>query len=189
MGDNFFSSWKVVFGNWKYALCAIIIALVFYSINVIVPSWRSLIAFYHSTSFLASLKFFYTLFVGFKETIEFHSFISTVVISLMLGILFSLIFFKSKAGVTSGKKRGLLGGLGIFLGVFAPGCAACGVGLASVLGVGAGVIAVLPFDGLELSVLAIIVLAIAIFKISKDLTKCETCQVKLTKETLKGGKK
>ncbi len=71
------------------------------------------------------------------------------------------------------KKTSVLGGLGIFLAVFVPGCAVCGIGLVSVLGLGAGVLYALPFKGLEISILSILILTFAIFKITKNFYSCK----------------
>jgi hypothetical protein len=57
----------------------------------------------------------------------------------MLGMLFSIVSYKvsiqGKNVVSISKKSGVFGSIGVFLATLAPGCAACGVGLAAVLGV------------------------------------------------------
>ena len=116
---------------------------------------------------------FFTLFFGFKETILFHSFISLIVISVLFGLLFSLFAYKIAIGQKSdGKEIGLFGGIGIFLAALAPGCAACGVGLASVLGIGVGILSFLPYDGFELSLVSIGILSFSIVNITKNMYVC-----------------
>ena len=61
----------------------------------------------------------------------------------------------------------------MFLAVFAPGCAACGVGLASVLGIGAGALSFLPYDGFELSVASIGILGLTILNVTKNMFVCK----------------
>jgi len=169
-----FSTWKKVFTNWKYLAMTIIIALVFYSINVLVSSWSSLISFYSTLGFFQTIKFFLILFFGFKETIMFHSFVSLVVISILFGMLFSLVGYKISIGRGSGgKKIGLFGGMGLFLATFASGCAACGVGLASIFGIGAGALSFLPYDGFELSIASIGILGFTILSITKNMYVCK----------------
>ena len=75
----------------------------------------------------------------------------------------------------------ILSGIGLFLGAFAPGCAACGVGLAAALGLGAGFLSFLPYKGLELSIIAIIILGYAIIKTTNSMYTCKI------KKPLKGG--
>ncbi len=168
--------WKRVFGNFKYLLLAIIIAILFYALNVFIANYKTLINFYPSLGLLGTIKFFFTLMFGFYNLILFSSFISLIIISLLLGILFSLIFYKLNFLKGDGKKLGFISGLGAFLGAFAPGCAACGIGLASVLGLSGAFLTLLPFKGLELSILAIVILGIAIFKTSND-----SCKIMLKK--------
>lgn len=174
--------WVRVFSNWKYAILALVISFLFYSLNVFIANYRALIDFSPSFSFFGSLKFFFSLMMGFKEAIKFSSFISLIIISLMLGILFSLVFYK--LAVLKGKedkKTGFISSIGVLLGAFAPGCAACGIGLASVLGFGGAFLAAFPLGGLEFSLIAIIMLSIAIFKTSNS-----SCNIMLDKK-MKGG--
>jgi len=182
--NQIFSTWKEVFGNWRYLITAVVISIIFYSFNVLISSWQNLRALYPSIGFLGTINFFFISWLGFKSTIIFHSFISLIIISILFGILISLILFKSRFNITENKKVGLFGWFGIFFGVLAPGCVACGVGLASLLGIGAGFLVFLPFEGLELSILSIIMLSFAILKISNNMYQCN---IPLGKTKLKGG--
>jgi len=171
---NIFNTWEKVFTNWKYLTATVIIALSFYSGNVLISSWKSLVDFYPIFGFFGTIKFSTILFLGFKETIKFHTFVSLVIISILFGILFSLVGYKINQGNGSGgKKVGFFGGIGLFLAAFAPGCAACGVGLVSVFGISAGFLSFLPYDGLELSIASIGILGFTIVKITKDMYVCK----------------
>ncbi|MBI1970963.1 hypothetical protein HYS47_04400 [Candidatus Woesearchaeota archaeon] len=68
------------------------------------------------------------------------------------------------------------GSLGALLGIAAPACPACGIGLFSLLGY-SGLLAVLPFRGKELGVIGIILLLFSIVSISNKING-RTCQVK-----------
>ncbi|MAG27334.1 hypothetical protein CMI47_17510 [Candidatus Pacearchaeota archaeon] len=172
--------WKKVFGNLKYLALALLVGLIFYGFNVLVVNYQSLIGFYSSLGFLGILKLIFNLSVGFAGTVELHSFVSLVIISLMFGMLFSLLVFKIRAGsLGSGKRFGALGSVGVALGALAPGCAACGVGLLAVLGLSSAFLTFLPFDGLEISILAIGILGFVIYRTSKDVGECQVCKVKL----------
>lgn len=170
-------AWKDVFSNWKYSALALFIMLIFYSVNVVISNFDNL-AFYNKFGFFGGIKFLFGLFLGFKERIFFSSFISLIIISILFGMLFSLILYRTNmVKNTSVKTMGFFGSMGIFLGVLAPGCAACGIGLLSLLGFSAAAITFLPFNGLELSWLAIGILGFSVFKISKDIKKGVVCEI------------
>ncbi len=178
-----FITWKKVFSDWRYLTATIVIALLFYSANVLLSSWNSLTGFYSTFGFFGTIRFFLTLFLGFRETILFHSFVSLVIISVLLGMLFSLVGYKVIIGQRNdGKKIGLFGGVGIFLASLAPGCAACGVGLASVLGIGAGALSFLPYDGFELSIASIGILGFTIVNITKNMHVCKNVNLSLNEK-------
>ena len=165
--------WKKVFTNWKYLTFTAIIVLVFYSVNVLASSWSSLTGLYSTFGFFGTIKFFFTLFFGFKETIMFHSFVSLMIISILFGLLFSLVVYKISIGQgTDRKKIGLFGSIGLFLAAFAPGCVACGVGLASVLGISAGALSFLPYDCFELSIASVGILSFTILNVTKNMYVC-----------------
>jgi len=181
---NISVTWKKVFTNWRYLALMLVVAFAFYLINVTISSWKSLIGFYSTLGLFNTVKFFLILFLGFKETIQFSSFVSLITISLLLGMLVSLIGYKVYIGkVNDGKKIGLFGGIGLFLAVFAPGCAACGVGLASVLGISAGALSFLPYNGLELSILSIGILSFTIIKVTNEMYKCKVKNYTLNHKT------
>ena len=174
-----FSVWKEVFSNWKYLVLAVGMGLIFYSTNVLIANFSLTMYFYEKNGLMQMLKFFSNLFLGFKGTILFSSFLSLILISILLSMFFSLIAYKTimikNAG---GKTMGFLGTTGIFLGVLAPGCAACGLGLLPLIGISTALLTFLPFKGLELSFLAIGMLGFSIFKISKDIKKEIVCEFK-----------
>lgn len=174
---DFFSVWKKVFSEWKYVLITIVIALFFYSTNVFISKFSSVVTYYNSLGFFKGTKLFFTLIIYFGETIILHSFISLIIISILLGILFSFILYKTKILESVSKKTGAFTTIGIFLGVLAPGCVACGIGLLSVFGLSAAAITFLPFDGLELSILAIIILGFSTLKITEEIHEGIICKI------------
>lgn len=182
--QNEMRHWKRVFGDLRYVIFALIIAILFYTLNVFIANFRTLIDFYPSLGFFGSLNFLFSLMIGFKNVIKASSFASLIIISLMLGMLFSLMTYKinSSHSYEKNKGTGFISAVGVFLGAFAPGCAACGIGLASVLGLGGAFLAAFPLGGLEFSILAIVIIGIAIFKTSNS-----SCKVMLNKK-VKGGK-
>ncbi len=174
--------WKKVFGNWRYGFLSLVIALGFYLFNVILVNYQTLFSFFPYLSVLEFTELFFYLSVGLKEVMELSSFISLIVVSILLGVLFSLIFYKAKLTRNFDVEgTGFISSLGIFLAAFVPGCATCGLGLASALGLGGAFFTVLPFKGIELSIVSMVLLVIAIFKISNS-----SCNI-MSEKKMKGG--
>ena len=168
--------WKTVFSNWKYSALTVLIFFAFFILNVVIQNYKTLISFFSSSGPFDMLKLLYSLTIGFRHTVTASSFITITLISLFLGIFFPLLVFKI-GSVKKGKDLSLLGTIGIFLGIAAPGCAACGVGILALFGITAGALAALPLKGLEISILAILILGFSIYKVSKDLLECDSCKV------------
>ena len=188
-----FGVWKEVFGKWRYLLLALLIALFFYLLNVLISGWKSLAGFYSSAGFLKTMNLLFVLFMGFSNSITMISFISLIIISLMLGMLFSMLVYKHHIYALNGDKRlGIFGGIGAFLAALVPGCAACGIGFASILGLSAGILSFLPYDGIELSLIAMVILIVTIFKTTKNMYVCMVSPFALAKNEystkLKGNK-
>ena len=110
--------------------------------------------------------------------LKLYSFIGVIVISLLFGFLFSLVFYKVNFFKDSSEKKSGLFGImgsgvfGAFAGIFATGCAACGVGLVSILGISAGFLSIFPYHGFEFTLISIFILVFAIIKISKNMYFC-----------------
>ena len=172
--------WKTVFTR-KYSLLAIIVAAIFYLFNVIIKNVDTIVALADIADTKTALIFVWSLAFGFYATVTIASYISLIAISLLIGIVVALLVFKIKVARASRTRGGISSGLGIFLGVIAPGCAACGVGLAALFGISAAGLSLLPLKGLELSLLAIVLLLISIWQLSKGLLVCEACRSGLRK--------
>jgi len=170
--------WKKVFGEGKYIFLSFLVIILFFSFNALVRNFKFVHSFYSSFGFISSLKITYSLIIGFKSTLELHSFVSLVIISFLFGALFSLILYKTNTVKKGSGKTGVLASIGIFLGVLAPGCAACGLGFLPLLGISAGVINFFPFDGLEISILSIAILVYSSHKISEEIHAGNVCKLK-----------
>ena len=164
---------KTVFSQKKNMLIAAGVAVLFYIVNVMILEYQFF--FYgFSKGVIEGFVFMCRLLVGFYHTVLLHTFITTVITSILFGVLFTLVLCKTKfAKSTDSKKTGVIASVGIFLGILAPGCAACGVGLISLLGLSAAFITIFPFDGLEISVIAILIMLYAIMHFAKNLNVCK----------------
>ena len=182
-GAKFINIWKIILKK-KYFFISLAVALLFYFFHVFFSNLKNIFSFYSSNGFAETIIFSFALVKGFSSTIEFYEYIILIFISLLFGILCGLIFFKIDLR-NQRRKVGVLEWLAVFFGVLAPGCVACGVGLVSALGIGGGIIYLLPYDGIELSFLAIALLSFSIFKTTKDLTRGNSCEIRLKSERRK----
>ena len=173
------SSLKKVFSDWKYSLLAVVVAIVFYMIDIFLSNFKALATISSQSGFFAmmgSLPLFMASYPAFF-TVKF--FIGLVILSFLFGMLFSLILYKTRMIKSASGKAGIFVTLGIFLGILAPGCPSCGIGILSVLGVGSAAIAFLPFKGFGLLLISIGIMSFSVYKISKDINRGIICEVKL----------
>lgn len=162
-----------MFGRWQYSLTAIIVAIVFYSLNVVTSYWKVFTQFTEDKSFLGVVKLFFYLFLGKGPMFHLDKFLSLILISVLFGILFALVSYKVKMNMGVQKRMGVVGGISVFIAALIPGCAACGVGLISTLGIGAGFLSLLPFGGMSLGIIGIGILVYSIIKMTKDMYTCK----------------
>lgn len=173
--------WKNVFSNWRYMVLTIVVAFIFFVLNGIILNVNNLSSISSGLDFLGSIKIFSTILLGFGSRVAVHTFISTILISLLIGVLFSLITYKIRSTHAKSSNWGILPSVGTFVAAFAPGCAACGIGLVAVLGLSGAAINFLPLKGFEISLISLLILSIAIFKISGNLARPPACKVDLKK--------
>lgn len=157
-----------VFLKIKYSIMVIGFGFLFYLLNFFIITFGNISSFYKKQGLGEIVQFTFNLFVGFKGTILFSSFVSMIILSFLTGLLFSLVIYKINLRKKISQKNGFFAGAGMFLGIFAPGCAACGLGLAAFFGL-ASSFATLPLKGLEISILAMTILIISIFRFSYTL--------------------
>ena len=178
------TSVKSILSRKRYFLITIIIAFIFFSISILSKNFKLIISLIPKTS----PKEYFNLILGlYKEGVTgnfLHATLVLILISILLGITISLITFKIKSnGVVKGNisKSGTVGAI---IGVAAPVCVPCGIGLLSVLGLGS-VLAFLPFQGIELGILSIILLTYAIIAIGSSIRECSSCQANLNNVNIK----
>ena len=161
---------KEVFTNGKYAILALGVAFTFYLLNALVLQWDNL-------DLVTSQNAFSLFTVGVYYLMTRMSFYSLLVVSLLTGVLLTLLVYRARTIVEAHVPRaGFVSSLGILAGVLLPGCASCGIGLAAALGFSSS-LALLPFKGIEISLAAIVLLSIAISMVSQSMTIYATCKV------------
>ena len=164
--SGIFEVWKRIFGKRKYLILALIFGFVFYILNGFILNVQNLGSFYEVSGALGAVKLAFVSSLVFLNLLSTFGAIGIVVLSVLVGMLFSLMLYRFE--YLRGKKGegGFLGSIGLFLGLAAPGCA-CGVGLVSLLGVSSA-LAFLPFNGQEVVVFAVLVVAFSVVIMSRD---------------------
>ena len=170
-----------VLKKWKYLTLSIVVAILFYIINIFLSNFR-----YIAPTFKKGiLKFLEALLmdaISYPQFFTYKFFIGLIFISLLFGTLISLIAYKTKMLKNFSGETGFLTSTGIFFGIVAPGCSACGVGFLSAIGVSGAAIAFLPWKGFELFLIAIILILFAIYKISSQIHRGIVCAVPIGKK-------
>ena len=186
------SSMKNIFSDVRYLFLALIFAFIFYMLNVIIFDVATLHSVSSSLGFFGSLKILFLLAFNFSGAIKFYSFVSVVIMSFLFGIFISLLAYKTSLNLSQDQKKiSILGWFGVFLAFLIPGCAVCGIGVLSLLGIGAGTLSLLPAKGLEISIISVAILLFTVFRLSESMYACEITAFKNfkvnSKSKLKGG--
>ncbi len=161
--------WRRVFGTGRYVLLTIIIAVAFYFFNGLIYNSSNITSFYNLFGFFGTLRLLLVLSFGYVQQITSFSLWSIIILSILVGAFVSLLAYRySMVKHSNVKQIGLFGGAAMFLGVVAPGCAACGLGILGLLGF-SSILFALPFQGKEINVIATALVSISILSISKQL--------------------
>lgn len=167
--ENLRAAFKEVFQHPAYWVISLLVSAIIFSFNLLVINYSALIHFFNAA-------FIWGLIRGTFGGMMFFSQVTLILTSLLTGILFAMLVFKLKYikdNLTGAASTGLVGAT---IGVLLPACSTCGLGLIALLGY-ASLIAVLPFKGLELGFVAVILLLFAIFYISTQIVE-KQCKVK-----------
>ncbi|MEK6809900.1 MAG: hypothetical protein AABY40_04445 [Nanoarchaeota archaeon] len=150
---------KEVYSEKKYLLCSGFFSALVFSLNAVIGNYK---LFFSEFSF----KLFFNLVVSAHNTMSTASFVFLILISLLSGIVFSLsiFLFKRQISYSAG-----IGFTGIASSVLAPACSSCALGLAGILGI-SGILSLLPFKGLELGMLGIVLLSASILYLSGKIS-------------------
>ncbi len=169
--------WRFVFRQPKYLVLTFIVAIGFYILNALIANLSNIFVWSRTLGFYGTVRFIATLTFGFHHTITQLTLVTLVCIGLATGMLLSIIICKFQMSHQVRNNASFISSVGVFLAFLVPGCAACGVGLVALLGFGS-TIANLPFQGSEISLLAIFFLFFAIFKVSNEFFKCKIIRKK-----------
>lgn len=159
ISQNFMENIKLVCTNKKYLIISVLVSIV------------TFIGLYYLTFYFTTPKALQSTEGSFYL---YFTFISNLIISILLGfnvsMLWQKISMKSKIA-----KESTLSGSGVLAGAFASGCPVCGSLLLPLIGVSGG-LAAFPFKGLELKALALSLMIVSAYFAVKSNNKCELCE-------------
>ncbi len=173
----------VVFKRPVNLVLAIVVALLSFSLSILLVNYRFILEIIEnsSISFIDKIKVLSNLLISINTSFTTLSALTTIIISILLGVSIAMVFYIYKRRVKTSKK-GLFASIGGFVsGIFGVGCASCGALLITpILSlVGAGwLISILPFGGEEFGFVSIGIFIFAIFIFSKRIVSPVVCEIK-----------
>lgn len=127
----------------------------------------------HSLSYKWNLLV--ALLEGMWTAMSRFSLLLLVAVAILTGVNLTMVIRRFQAIRASGKMSFMVGGSSL-LGIVGSGCASCGLPILAFLGL-SGAIFYLPFQGLELSVLAIVLLSFSLYTLIQQRAKQTVCDV------------
>ncbi len=160
--------------NLKSIITISLLALLFVSISIVIINLQSLLSLLsNSYPLLSKVNIFFIIFIGSFSATSALDIVLVVIMGILFGVNMTLLVNKFSALKRRGNLR-IMFGTGI-ISVFAAGCASCGLSFASLIGILA-VLTILPFGGIELYFVAILVLLASIYYNLKQIIK--VCKIK-----------
>tara|TARA_Y100000034_G_C6797305_1_gene357483 strand:+ start:156 stop:698 length:543 start_codon:yes stop_codon:yes gene_type:complete len=172
--ENFRNAFKEVYSSYWGILITLVFTFIVFAVNPLLSNYRLLIEQF-------SFTLMWELIVAAPATTAVSSLIVLVIISVLSGMVFTYMIFLLRRQVNASAGIGILG---IVVGLFAPACPACALGLLSIVGLG-GFLGILPFGGRELGIIGIGLLVFSLGYMSKKINT-KVCPISFSK---KGKKK
>lgn len=166
-----------IFRRPAYLITAALISVAAFSLYALLLNYSLILSTISSGNISLALDLLPVLVLGYAQTTTTFSVIMSVVISLAVGLNFALVAFKLiEMASIGGEGASSMGGMA--LAVLAPACPACATTIFAFAGL-SSFLAILPFKGTEIKVLALFLLLGSAFYITRQIDKevCKTCQV------------
>lgn len=147
----------------------LLLSLFFIFLSFAIINYKSYSSFIFNDYDLASkLNIIYLIFIGTFTATSRIDVTLVFIMSALFGINMTLVINKFNMLKRRGNLR-IMFGTGI-ISIIAAGCASCGLSFASLIGISAA-LAILPFGGMELYLLAIVILLISLYFNLKQIIK------------------
>lgn len=185
--SNKLTTWLTTFGQalktisqrklyWIVAICSalaiVVLAIVVSNLGAFTFTWTA--PFFDLGDRIKATP---PLFALFFTTMHWESQLLTYLVAALSGLNVALMVYYFKERFSFQRAAGV-GLFGLLTGVFGVGCSACGsVLLSTVFGAGAtaGLLGFLPFQGLEISMLSIVLLLASTYYLAKKIQEPMVC--------------
>ncbi|NIT03590.1 hypothetical protein GTO10_01480 [Candidatus Saccharibacteria bacterium] len=162
---------KLLLKSPGYLLLVLVLAAALFVVYFVLNDF----SLYSSAFTISSeLKFLWEVFANHVSIVAKASGILNVLavglVALLGGVNLALTVLRMRKTKVFIGRASFPGFLGTFGGAFAASCSACSTALISLVGLSGG-LAILPFEGLEISLLALVLLLISLYLISKSLVE------------------
>lgn len=164
-----------IFRQPQYMLVAVVVATAAFTVYTLLLNYQLLFSLLASGNVALLTKLVPTLVLGYGETVGTTTLLFTATISAAIGVNFTLVMFRLVELSAFGREgAGSLGGM--VLAAVAPACPACATAIFAVAGM-TSVFAVMPFNGVEFKVVALLLLVGSSFWILSQINQkvCEFC--------------
>lgn len=157
--ESITAAFQEVYSQKRYFLWSGFFSMLVFSINAAIRNYKLLLSEF-------SPQLLFNLIINTHNSMSVPSLAFLITISLLSGILFSFSLFLLARQITYSAGVGLSG---IITSILTPACSSCALGLAGLLGMG-GFLSVLPFKGLELGILGIVLLLLSLVYLSRKIS-------------------
>lgn len=161
--------------NKKFIVLTVVFALTYIYLNVYFTNLQILNqAYFGHYPFEYKFDLTIALLEGLTTSLSPFNFYTLIIVSILTGLNIALLIkvLKNQAY----QKVHLAFGIGSLFGIAGGGCASCGLPLLGLLGVSSSVMH-LPFRGVEISILAMLLLSISFISLLKSIkVKCKVNQ-------------
>ncbi len=178
-----FQALQKVFSKATYVFTALVASAVMFAFAAWLPNVRLIAAVVSSAdaSFSQKLGIPISLLGSIATNFTVLSASYTIAIALLFGVNIAMVVYFLRRKISEVKQTGITTGfLGIASGVLGMGCAACGSFLLtsglSLVGA-SGILAFLPFAGVEFGIIGVILLSASIYLTAKQIQNPAVCKI------------
>lgn len=155
--------------NFKSLILLLLLSSFFILMSLFIINLQTIISiFQNSYPFLSKLYISLIIILGSFSATSTLDIALVIIMGILFGINMTLVINKFSMLKRRGNLR-IMFGTGI-ISIVAAGCASCGLSFASLIGISAA-LAILPFGGMELYLLAILILLASIYFNLKQIIK------------------
>lgn len=112
----------------------------------------------------------------FAEVVDLGSILFLLAFTFLASLAVTLHFYRVEMYKESKLGRSGIGFVGAFLGFFTSACTVCYPVILTLLGIPAA-LSILPFGGIEVQIISIVMLLVSIYFVSRSIENCEKCKV------------